>query len=170
MEAELRLTLDNHTYGYINGTYQHVTNTTRETIYDYFETPYTQPDYNPGSIPYVIANIGFNYPVMNHLDVNLWLNYLSERKRSGKMQFTKTLFDSDGTIEKIDPRNPIDARTYVNLSLTFGNFSFAKQLSMQVTAYNLFNVDDRIPDPEASIINDVPRWGRMVLASICYDF
>ncbi len=170
IEAELKLTLDNQTDGYVNATYQDVTNTTHETIYDHFGTPYTQPDYNPGSIPYVIANIGLNIPVVNHLDANIWLNYLSKRTRSGKMQFTKSLDDPDGTVEKIDQRHPIDARTYVNLSLTFGNYPFAKQLSLQLTAYNLFNVDDRIPDPEASIYNDVPRWGRMYLASVCYDF
>ncbi len=170
METEIRLTLDDHTYGYMNATYQEVRHTSHETIYDHLGTPFTQPDYYPGNIPYVIANIGMNIPVLNHIDANIWVNYLSERKRSDRLRFTKTLDDTDGTVEKIDSRNPIDARTYVNLSLTFGNFSFAKQLSMQVTAYNVFNVDDRIPDPEASIINDVPRWGRMVLASICYDF
>ncbi|MBF0102608.1 MAG: TonB-dependent receptor [Desulfobacterales bacterium] len=170
IEGEIKYTFTDATYGYMNITYQDVKDTTHALITDYFGTTYRQPDFFVGSIPHVMANLGINMDLFNHTNLNLSLNYKSNRKRSGELRFTPDIFDPDGTLEKVDPRKPIHDRILVNTSLMFHNLGFAKGWKAQVTLYNMFNEDDRSPDPENMILNDIPRWGRHCLANLTYTF
>ncbi|MBF0102609.1 MAG: TonB-dependent receptor, partial [Desulfobacterales bacterium] len=170
LEGEIKYFFHNMTYGYVNITYQDVKDTTHAFITDYLGTPYRQSNFFVGNIPHIMANLGINMDVFNHTNLNLSLNYKSNRKRSGELRFTPDIFDPDGTLEKVDPRKPIHDRILVNTSLMFHNFSFAKGWKAQVTLYNLFNSDDRSPDPENMVLNDIPRWGRHCLANAIYTF
>ncbi|MBF0226584.1 MAG: TonB-dependent receptor [Desulfobacterales bacterium] len=167
VEGEIKLSLDKNKYGYFNITYQDVKTITHEKVFNMTGKPtqYSQPDYNPGSIPEFIANFGINTDITKYMNFNVCLNYIGERKRSEKL-----VLNAQGDLEKIDKRNPIAERYLVNASLMFKDFDFAEGMSFQITAYNLLNEDDRAPDPEGDIANDVPRWGRNFLARLTYEF
>ncbi|OQW99096.1 MAG: hypothetical protein BWK80_63480 [Desulfobacteraceae bacterium IS3] len=86
------------------------------------------------------------------------------------MQFTPSPDDPDGTVEPADKREPIDSYTLFNLSLIFHHFDFARGWELQLTGYNLFNAEQRDPDRDGSVPNDLPRWDRHFLGKLSYTF
>ncbi len=162
VEAELKAVFDKDKYAYCNLTWQDVKNTTNMTVASDGGQVYTQADFDPGSIPDIIANIGVNYGISEHVIANVSLNYIGERKRSEEKKW-------DGEkLTKGDLREPSEDCTLVNDSLTFRNFY--KSMEIQLSGFNLFDADYRIPDPEASLVNDMPRPGRTFTGRISYSF
>jgi len=58
----------------------------------------------------------------------------------------------------------------MNLSLAFGNFSFAKGWEFQITGYNLFDADQTDPVFDGAVPNDLPRWDRHFMGKVSYTF
>ncbi len=170
IESEIRVSFDRHRYGYFNVTFQKADDVTHEVITDTGGTAYTQEDYNIGMYPELMANLGINYDISNNINVNATLNYIGSIKRIGRMQFTPSPDDPEGTVEKADKRDPIDSYTLFNVSLIFHNFDFAKGWELQLTGYNLFNADQRDPDRDGSVPNDLPRWDRHFMGKLTYTF
>ncbi|MBN2381635.1 TonB-dependent receptor [bacterium] len=165
IETEFKYHYNVHKYGYLNFTYQDVTDTTHETISSPLGTSYTQDNFNPGSIPSLIGNIGINYDLTKNIETNFAINYIGPRKRSEE----KT-FDENGNLIQVDQRDDIDSLVLGTLSFTLGNFDFFKNFECQLSVYNIFDQDHRDPDASASLENDVPRPGRNFYARISYFF
>jgi len=170
IESEIRLSFDRHKYGYFNVTFQKANDVTHEVISDIGGTAYTQEDYNIGMYPELTANLGVNYDIGKNININATLNYIASIKRIGRMQFTPSPDDPDGTVEPADKREPIDSYTLFNLSLIFHHFDFARGWELQLTGYNLFNAEQRDPDRDGSVPNDLPRWDRHFLGKLSYTF
>ncbi|MBF0100072.1 MAG: TonB-dependent receptor [Desulfobacterales bacterium] len=170
IEGELKISFDKNRYGLFNITSQRTLETSPKTITDIGGTPFTQTDNSPGNIPELLANLVMNTDITQHINWNISLNYKGKIKRSDKLQFTPEMTDPDGTLEKIDQRAPIQSRTLVNTSLIFNNFKFARGLDIQLTGYNIFNTDDRSPEFDGVVPNDIPRWGRHFLCEFIYSF
>jgi iron complex outermembrane receptor protein len=170
VEGEIRVSFDKHKYGYFNVTFQKAKDVTHETIIDLSGTSYTQEDFDLGSYPQVMANLGVNSDISRYINANVSVNYIGSMERIGKMQFTASKTDADGTVQKSDQRDPVGSYALFNLSLIFHNFDFAKGWELQLTGYNLFNADQRDPDTSGQIPNDLPRWGRNFMGKLTYTF
>ncbi|MBF0224605.1 MAG: TonB-dependent receptor [Desulfobacterales bacterium] len=169
-EGEIRILFDKNKYGYFNMTYQEVKDITHEVIIDKYGTVYKQKDFSIGNIPEIIANWGINMDITRYVNFNLSLNYKGERKRSEKLQFTKNSIDTDGTLEKIDKRDAMDSIIVVNASIIFHNFLWANGLEFQLSGYNIFDEDDRGPEFDGVVANDIPKWGSNFIGKISYSF
>jgi len=162
IEAELRVSFDKKKYAYFNMTYQDVRNTTGDTVTSAGGQVYTQDDFNPGSIPYFIANLGLNYDISRYVSGNISVNYVGKKARSGEKKW------NGEELIYVDKRDPLKERTLVNAALTFGNFY--KGMEIQVSGYNLFDADHRDPDPAGSVANDIPKAGRTFMGTVSYSF
>jgi len=170
IEGELKVLYDEQIYGYFNVTYQRVKNITHLSIQDKGGTTYTQNAYDIGNIPEIIMNLGFNTQVGSWVNLNVSLNYKGKRERSGELKFTSDSDDPDGTLVRVDQRDPIKERTIVNASIIIKDFNSNDGWEFQITGYNLFDADDRSPEPEGTILNDIPRWGTHFLGKVTYSF
>lgn len=170
LEWEMRLQQGLNKYGYFNMTYRKTQDVTHETIVDAGGFRHTMPDFDVGNVPEVIINLGANIDLSRHINLHAALNYKGKRKRSGRMRFTPSPTDPDGTLEQVDARKPLGGQTIVNAALTLGDFDFAKGLKLQLSGFNLLNTDDRSPEPQGSVLNDIPRWGRSFLFKAAYSF
>ncbi len=170
MEGEIRVSYDKSKYGYFNVTFQKAEDASHERITDTLGTVYEQEDYDLGMYPRVMANIGINYDMTGNINANVSLNYVGQIERIGKMQFTASKSDPDGTLEETDKREELDSHTLVNLSLRFGNFDFAKGWEFQLTGYNIFNADHTDPEKNGNVENDYPRWDRHFMGKVSYMF
>lgn len=162
VEGEFRAGFDRHKYGYVNFTWQEVRDTTNLTIESAGGQSYSQGDYNPGSVPEIIANAGVNYDLHKYVLANVWVNYTGERDRSEQKTW------SGDELVPVDGREPVKERFLTNISLTFANF--AKGLELRVSGYNVFDVDHRDPEPSGRITDDLPGAGRTVMGKISYSF
>lgn len=163
VEAEIKMYFGKHKYAYCNFTYQDVQNVTNAAITSRDGQVYTQEDFNPGSIPEIMANFGINYDMLDeHVILNVSMNYVGKRDRSEEMRW-------DGeTLVRVDDRDPVSERTLFNASLTFRNFY--KGLEMQISGFNLFDSDHRDPDPAGALYYDMPQSGRWLTGRISYSF
>lgn len=165
LEGEVKLALDDKNYAFANMTWQDPKNISHDTITNGMGGSYTQKDFFPGSVPNVIANIGFNYAVWKQLNANLFLNYRGEMRRT-----EEKIFDLSGNLMPKDARDPLKSQVLLDASFTFENFDFAKGLQLQFTVYNLLDWKGRDPDPDGLIANDVPIPGRNYMAKLSYTF
>jgi outer membrane receptor for ferrienterochelin and colicin len=163
VEAECKIGFDRQKYAYANFTWQSVKNTTHETITSANGQTYTHPDINPGSIPEFYGNFGVNYDIIKYIITNVSVNYVGEKARSEAKTW------NDETLELLDQRDPVAARTLLNASLTFRG-GVVKGLELQISGYNLLDADHRDPEPEGRIPNDYPRPGRSFMAKLTYNF
>ena len=165
-EFELKATVKKNTYAYFNMVYQDVKNITHETITNPVDsTTYTQIDYNPGSIPEIIANVGINAAFTENIVANLSGHYTGERPRSDEQ-----VFDATGNLIGIDQREVMESQILINSTLTLGNFKTLPGLELQVAVYNILDEDHRDPDPSLNYGNDIPRPGRTFGGKISYSF
>ena len=165
-EFELKATVKKNTYGYINMVYQDVKNITHETITNPVDsTTYTQTDYNPGSIPEIIANVGINVAFTENIVANMSGHYTGERQRSQEQ-----VFDATGNLVDIDQRDVLESQILVNSTLTLGHFKSLPGLELQLSVYNILDEDHRDPDPSLSYGNDIPRSGRTFGGKISFSF
>jgi iron complex outermembrane receptor protein len=162
VEAELRINFDRLKYAYFNLTWQDVKDTTHSTITSSGKKSYTQEDFNPGSIPQIIANVGMNYDINQYVIANISANYVGERDRSEEKKW------SGETLVPVDTRDPVKDRTLANASLTFKNFW--KGWEFQLSGYNLFDADQRDPDATGGLYYDMPEQGRSFLGRVSYSF
>ncbi|MFC2140308.1 TonB-dependent receptor plug domain-containing protein [Candidatus Auribacterota bacterium] len=172
IEAEVKVALPDkpNTYGYLNVSYQDAKDASHEVIIDTLGTVYTQKDYKIGNVPETMINVGVNWGLTEQINLNLSLNYKGERERSGKLQFTPAAIDADGTLEQVDQRDSIKARTVADLSVIFHDFDFLKDFEIQLTVYNLFDAEDHAPELDGNVLNDIPRWGRHYSVRGTYRF
>jgi iron complex outermembrane receptor protein len=170
VEGELRVSFDKNRYGYFNITFQKAKDVTHETLNDLSGSVYVQDDFDLGSYPKVIANLGINSDISRYVNANVSVSYFDSMERIGKMQFTASQTDPDGTLEKTDKRDSVDGYALTNISLIFHNFGFAKGWEFQITGYNIFNADQRDPDISRQVPDDLPRWGRYFMGKITYTF
>lgn len=162
MEAEIRINFDRLKYAYFNLTWQDVKDTTHNTITSAGGKAYTQEDFNPGSIPKIIANLGMNYNINNYVIANVSVNYVGERDRSEEKKW------SGENLVPVDARDPVKERALVNASLTFRNFW--KGWEFQVSGFNLFDADQRDPDSTGGLYYDMPEQGRSFFGRVSYLF
>jgi len=170
VEGEIRVSYSKNKYGYFNITFQKAEDVSHEKITDALGAVYEQEDYGLGMYPQVMANMGVNYDINQNINAHASVNYVGQIERIGKMQFTSSKTDPDGTLEESDKREPVDSRTLVNFSLRFGNFDFAKGWELQLTGYNIFNVQYSDPEKNGYVPNDYPRWDRNFMGKITYTF
>ena len=163
--AELKYNLDQNKYAYVNGTYQRIRNVSHQTITSATGATYTQSDFNPGSNPAVMANVGVNYDITKCIIPNLALNFIGDRPRTEEKQF-----NSSGALIPVDPRDRLPARALVNLVTTLKNFDRLPGLELRFGVYNLFNTDYRDPDPTGAFADNVPRPRINFLVDITYRF
>ena len=169
-EGEIKVSYDKNKYGYFNIAFQKAEDVYHEKITDIGGTEYIQEDFNLGMYPEVIANLGMNWDISRYINANVSVSYIGSIERIGKMQFTHDENDPEGTLEKADKRESLDSYTLVNLSLIFGNFDFAPGLEFQMTGYNIFESDQRDPEMDGAIENDLPRWDRHFMGKLTYTF
>ncbi len=162
LELELKAGLDNLKYLYANATWQHVKNTTRETIVSEGGQTYTQEAFFPGNVPTFIANIGVNYDIFDWMIANASFNYVGERTRSEEKIW------AGETLVGLDDRAPVSDRLLLNATLTFRKFY--KGLEAQISGWNLLDQDHRDPVADGSIENDQPRPGARFMVRISYLF
>ncbi len=148
-EVELKCIWDKYRYGYVNF-----------SMHDSKDT--TNKDFDMGGVSFV-GNLGVNYDLTDWLIGNISINYVGERSRTDK----KVL--SEGSLVKLDQRDPIDARTLVNASLIKKNFLLEK-MDIQLSGYNLLDEDHRDPDVTINLVNDTPRSDRTFFAKISYTY
>jgi iron complex outermembrane receptor protein len=165
ISAEFKYNLDQYKYAYVNGTYQRVRDVTHGTITSATGATYTQGDFNPGSNPAVMANVGATCNVTRYIIPNLALNFVGDRPRTEQKQF-----NSSGALVPVDARDRLPARALVNLVTTLKNFDRLPGLELRLGIYNLFNTDYRDPDPTGALADDVPRPGINFLGDISYRF
>jgi outer membrane receptor for ferrienterochelin and colicin len=170
VEGEIRVSFDKNRYGYLNVTLQKAKDVTHDVIRDLGGAAYTQDDFDLGNYPKVMANLGVNSDIRRYINADVSLNYVGSMERIGKMQFTDSKTDPDGTVEKTDNRDSLGSYVLVNFSLIFRNFDFAKGWELQLTGYNLLNADQRDPDLSGNVTYDLPRWGRNFLGKLTYTF
>jgi iron complex outermembrane receptor protein len=170
VEGEIRASFGKSRYAYFNATFQKAKDVTHDTITDSGGKAYTQDDYDLGNYPEVIANMGVNNDISRYVNANISVSYIGSMNRVGKMQFTASKNDPDGTLEKSDQREATGSYALVNFSLIFHNFDFAKGWEFQITGYDIFNADQRDPEVDGSLPNDLPRWGRNFMGKLSYTF
>ncbi len=159
-EAEFKWLHDQDIYAYANMTWQHVRNTTHETIYSGAGSAYTQDDFFPGGVPEILFNAGVNYRFFHWMNANLWVNFTGKRKRSEEKVW------NGETLERADNRDPVDARALLNLALTFTY----KDMEFQVCGYNILDVDHRDPDPDGALNDDFPASTASLAVKFSYEF
>ncbi len=137
-------------------TVQNVEYTSNATTMSDRNQIYTQEDFNPGNIPQFYGNIGLNYDFTEWLIGNITVKYIGEKDRSEEMDFDA----------KRDQRDPVDAVTHVNATLTFSKIW--KNMELQLSGYNLLNQDYRMPDPDGFIENDIPHPGSTFMTKLMY--
>ncbi|OQX17535.1 MAG: hypothetical protein BWK80_39535, partial [Desulfobacteraceae bacterium IS3] len=162
MEAELRVHFDKLKYAYFNMTLQEVKDSTNSTITSAGGQVYTQEDFNPGSIPDFIANLGVNYDLSKYVTANVSVNYVGEKNRSEEKKW-----DGENLVS-VDKRDALKDRTLVNAALTFRNFW--KGMEIQLSGYNLLDADHRDPDATAGLYDDMPEQGRSFTGRVSYSF
>ncbi|MDM8525093.1 TonB-dependent receptor [Desulfococcaceae bacterium HSG8] len=162
LEAEFKFRFAKNKYAYFNVTWQDMKNTTNDTITSEGGQIYTREDFNPGSIPELMGNLGVNWEFGRYVNANLSLNYVGEKDRS-----EEKIWAGEELVLR-DQRDPVDARTLVNASLTFRNF--CKGLEIQLSGFNIFDEDHRSPDPAGSLYYDMPEPGRWFTGRISYSF
>jgi outer membrane receptor protein involved in Fe transport len=179
VEWEARVSLTGRMRGYANATYQDVKNVTRATVTGALVGPmtpvsFTQPEFNPGGIPRYLGNVGLNADVSGKVNVNVFANHVGERSRSGELQFQAAGAPPNppttGVVEKKDAREPMKARTIVNLTTRLHDFDFAPGAELRLQVQNVFNAGWRDPDDRGVITNDLPRQGRDVSVQLSYIF
>lgn len=158
-EAELKASFGKNRYAFLNFTWQDVQDTANETI---AETELRQDDFNPGSVPEFLGNIGLNYGFTEKISGCISLNWTGERERSGKK-----IWNGEKLVRE-DNRDPVEDRWLLNASLRFKNL-FTKGMELQISGYNLLDEDHR--DPYGIMVeNDIPRPGRTFFGRISYSF
>jgi len=158
-----------------SATYQEVLNITndeKETVNTEGEfIQYQMGDFAPGGIPNYLFNLMANYEVVPFLNVNVGLNYVSERIRSEEVDFERdpVSWMATGNMIKLDERAPIPSRTLLNASLLFHNIPSVKNLEIQLSGNNLLNVDNY--NPTTMITGaDIQRAGINFLGTLRYKF
>ncbi|HAO21367.1 MAG TPA: hypothetical protein DCQ37_13400 [Desulfobacteraceae bacterium] len=170
VEGEIRASFDKHRYGYFNVTFQKVKDVTHDVITDIGGTAYTQQEVNGDIYSQIMANLGVNTHISRYVNANVWLHYIGSTDRIGTMRFTSDKTDPDGTVEKLDKRNPTESYALMNFSLVFHNFDFAKGWELQLTGYNIFDTDYTDPESSKNLFYDTPRSGRSFFGKISYTF
>lgn len=161
IELELKMKFDEQKYIFLNATWQDVKDTTHATIRSDEGRVYTQEDFNPGSIPEFYGNIGMNYDINDYIIANVSLNYVGERERSEEKEWDRE------NLVRADRRDPVKDRALLNASLTFRNL--IKATEIQISGFNLFNVDHRDPASE-NVENDMPMEGAGFMGRLLYSF
>lgn len=128
----------------------------------------TQEEFDPGTAPGFIFNLGVNYPINRNVSISVNGNHLAQRNRS-----EEKAFDFDASFNPIevqaDTRPAIPARTIVNATVSLKNFDFAPKLQLQLSGYNLLNADNF--NPTLLIANDdLLRAGVNWAARLSYEF
>ncbi len=162
IEIELKWLIHNNRYFYYNMTYQDIKDTTNSTITPQQGSPYTQADFNPGSIPHIYGNIGLNYDFTDWMIGNLSIAYTGEVDRSKEMALV------NGTLVQADNRDSVNPSTVLNGTITLKDLF--EDMEIQLSGYNLLNEDHRSPDPEAKVTYDFPHPGTTFRAVLSYTF
>lgn len=148
LEGELSYTFKEGAYVSGSFTYQQVENVTEGdliTAFDFVnqvQLSSEQANFNPGRAPDFVINLTGNYPITKNINVNTSINYLDQRRRSEEKEYEiDNNLQPTGNIILADDREAIPARALWDAAITFGNFDFAKGLTLKVAGYNL--LDDR---------------------------
>ena len=160
IEVDMKYILRHTGYFWMNFTYQHVENTTREVIRSNSGDIYIQDDYFPGNTPSFLANLGMNYSFSSNMSTNISLNYTGERKRTEQLKWDEDL------LVRVDKRPTTPDRLLFNMSLQFLHSN--KRVGLRLSGYNLFNANYKSPDPSVRLNNDMPMEGRSFMLSVTH--
>lgn len=164
---------------YFNFTYQKAQNTTNEMIaipsQPGQEIVCTQPDYNVGNIPKAIYNAGFNVDLWERLNWNAYVNYTTDRERSGQLTFLpeESVIIHNGSscvidrLVRVDQRSDTPSRLLFNTSI---QMEFGRGLHLKLSGFNLLDEDHRDPDSSGAILEDIPRPGANFTFTASYKF
>ena len=97
------------------------------------------------------GNLGFNYGLWGHLNLNACLTLVGSRDRASG-----------------DPRAPLDG--YVYGTFTARVHDLVKNLEFTFSVYNFLNSDVRYPDVSARVPGDFPMEHANVLFGLRYAF
>lgn len=96
------------------------------------------------------ANAGLDWLATDHLSLNAGLNVVGRRQRA-----------------EADPRPPLAGYQVVDLAV---NYAVRPGLTLDLSAHNLFDADQRFPDPYGYVPGDFPGEGRALLGGVRWSF
>jgi len=102
-----------------------------------------------------LFNFGLNVGMWKYLNAHFNVKYVGERKRGLMMGFP-------------DPRAPIDAYSWVDLTLRAQNLW--KNTEIIFSIHNLLNTEYTDPEESGIIYYDLPREGRQILGKLIFKF